>query len=198
MSLTVMLDNGHGGVIAGKYQTAGKRSPKWSRGVLYEGMFNRWVVNRIIEQLDRKNIPYHHLSPEYNDVTLETRVNRANAIYAIDRNTYILSIHANAGGGIGVEGFTTVGSTQSDAIAEMILGNLETDLVGQRMRFDRSDGDRDKEKNYYILRKPIAPAFLLECGFMDNTVDYNNLWDSSYLTTLVDSICKSIEKLHAN
>jgi N-acetylmuramoyl-L-alanine amidase len=196
MSKTVILDNGHGGVINNVYQTAGKRSPKWSKGVLFEGMFNRWVVNRIIEQLDRKQIPYYHICPEITDTTLETRKNRANKVYTANKNTYILSIHANAGGGKGIEGYTTKGITKSDNIGEVFLTNLETDLVGQKMRFDYSDGDKDKESNFYILRKPLAPAFLLECGFMDHETDYNNLWDEGYLTTLVNSLVKSVEKIY--
>ncbi|MDC7251048.1 MAG: N-acetylmuramoyl-L-alanine amidase [Sphaerochaetaceae bacterium] len=196
MGKKVILDNGHGGVINGVYQTAGKRSPKWSKGVLYEGMFNRWVVNRLIEKLDRAGIPYYHISPELLDVSLQTRVKRANAIYEKDKNVYILSIHANAGGGKGVEGFTTEGYTNSDLIGEVFLENLEKDLVGQKMRFDRTDGDRDKEVNYYILRKPIASAFLLECGFMDNEADYNNLWDENYIETLVESLFCSIKEIY--
>lgn len=196
MRKTVILDNGHGGVINGIYQTAGKRSPKWSRGVLYEGMFNRWVVNRIIEKLDRIDIPYYHISPELEDVSLNARTNRANVIYSQNPNTWILSIHANAGGGFGVEGFTTVGYTSSDALGQVVLENLKNDLVGQKMRFDESDGDHDKEANYYILRKPYAPAFLLECGFMDTLADYNNLWDENYLSTLVDSLVKSIANIY--
>ncbi|MBK8888090.1 MAG: hypothetical protein IPN46_16750 [Saprospiraceae bacterium] len=60
MGRTVILDNGHGGVINGKYQTTGKRSPNWDKGVLFEGMFNRWVVNRIIEKQIEENtiLPY--------------------------------------------------------------------------------------------------------------------------------------------
>ena len=35
---TIILDAGHGGMINGKYQTKGKRSPVWEDGsVLYEG-----------------------------------------------------------------------------------------------------------------------------------------------------------------
>lgn len=198
MGKKVILDNGHGGVINGVYQTAGKRSPKWSKGVLFEGMFNRWVVNRLIEKLDRANIPYYHISPEMLDVSLATRVKRADKIHREDPNTFILSIHANAGGGVGVEGFTTKGRTDSDRIGEIILKNLERDLVGQRMRFDTSDGDRDKEVNYYILRKPRASSFLLEAGFMDNTKDYNNLWDEKYLEAVVDSLFKSIKTIYEN
>lgn len=196
MGKTVVLDNGHGGVINGVYQTAGKRSPNYSRGVLYEGVFNRWVVNRVKEELDRLKIPYYHISPEDRDVSLETRVIRANNIYYKNKDTYILSVHANAGGGVGVEGFTTRGYTGSDPIGEIILSNLENDLVGQRMRFDRSDGDKDKEVNYYILRKPIMSAFLLECGFMDNESDYNNLWDRVYIDTLVKSLVRSIKQIY--
>ncbi|MBK8888006.1 MAG: N-acetylmuramoyl-L-alanine amidase [Saprospiraceae bacterium] len=99
MGRTVILDNGHGGLINGIYQTSGKRSPNWDKGVLFEGMFNRWVVNRIIEKLDRKKIPYYHISPEFTDTTLETRTNRANHIFDQNPDVWILSIHANAGGG---------------------------------------------------------------------------------------------------
>jgi len=197
--LTVILDAGHGGVIDGQYQTAGKRSPKWSRGVLYEGMFNRWVVNRIIEKLDRANIPYYHLAPELTDTSLKTRVKRANKIYKEDRDTYILSIHANAGGGKGIEGFTTKGNTRSDAIGEMFMRTLidRMDRL-QNFRVDTSDGDLDKEANFYILRKPAAPAFLLEAGFMDHQKDYANLWDENYLSSLVQSLFLTIKQIYEN
>lgn len=196
MGRIVMLDNGHGGVIGGNYQTAGKRSPRWSKGVMYEGMFNRWVVNRIIEQLDRKKIPYYHLCPELWDVSLEARKNRADRIYNENRNVWILSIHANAGGGKGVEGYTTRGVTKSDALAEIVLTNLKRDMTTLKLRVDRSDGDLDKEANFYILKKAKAPAFLLECGFMDNRSDYYKLWNETYLRSLVNSLVKSIIEIY--
>jgi N-acetylmuramoyl-L-alanine amidase len=195
MGKTVILDNGHGGLINRIYQTPGKRSPNWNKGILYEGMFNRWVVNRIIEKLDRKNIPYYHISPEYTDTTLETRTNRANKIYESDRNVWILSVHANAGGGTGIEGFTTIGETASDPICDIILRNFETDLPHIIKRYDRADGDRDKEKDFYILKKPKAPSVLIECGFMDHPADYERLWDESYLATLVNSLVRSVEEV---
>jgi N-acetylmuramoyl-L-alanine amidase len=198
MSKTVVLDNGHGGMINGVYQTAGKRSPKYSRGVLYEGMFNRWVVNRIKEQLDRLSIPYYNISPEDKDTSLASRVYRAESIYNENQNTWLLSIHANGGGGKGIEGFTSVGNTDSDSIAEIVLSNLERDLKNQRMRFDMSDGDKDKESNFYILRNPRMSAFLLECGFMDNEADYQNLWDKCYIEILVNSIVRSIKEIYEN
>lgn len=198
MRLTPILDNGHGGVINGRYQTAGKRSPKWSKGIMWEGMFNRWVVNRIIEGLQRidTEFEFYHISPELTDVSLQTRSNRANKIMRKDPNTYILSIHANAGGGVGIEGYTTKGFTMSDEISEAFLKNLEEDLPEYRFRFDSSDGDRDKESNYWMLRKPIGRSFLLECGFMDSKEDYYNLWDEDYMNRLVKSIIRTIKQLY--
>jgi len=198
MKKIVILDSGHGGVIGGIYQTSGKRSPKWSKGILYEGMFNKWVVNRLIEKLDRDNIPYYYISPEYTDVSLQTRVKRADSFYIKNKNSYVLSIHANAGRGRGIEGFTTVGKTKADPIADLFLSNLEKDLYNQKMRFDYTDGDKDKETNYYILRKAKAPAFLLECGFMDQINDYNNLWDEKYIEVLVSSLYNTIKYLYEN
>ena len=195
MGRTVIFDNGHGGLINNVYQTAGKRSPDWDKGILYEGMFNRWVVNRIIEKLDRKKIPYYHISPEYTDTTLQTRTNRADRIFEVNRNVWILSVHANAGGGTGLEGFTTIGNTASDPICDIILRNFETDLPHIVKRYDRSDGDRDKEKNYDILIKPKAPSVIIECGFMDHPTDYARLWDESYLSELVNSLARSVEEV---
>lgn len=42
---TIIIDEGHGGLIQGIYQTEGKRSPNFKElgGVLYEGIFNRAV-----------------------------------------------------------------------------------------------------------------------------------------------------------
>ena len=42
--LVILLDAGHGGIIDGKYQTSGKRSPKWKDGTQYfEGVGNRQI-----------------------------------------------------------------------------------------------------------------------------------------------------------
>ena len=194
-----ILDNGHGGMIGGEYQTPGKRSPNWECGVLYEGMFNRWFVNRLMEKMDRYGLKYYHVSPELKDVSLNERVLRANRIYHSNPKSYLLSIHANAGGGHGIEGFTSVGKTKSDPIGEKFLNQIQFDFQGsQIIRHDLSDGDLDKEVQYFVLKNTICPAFLLECGFMDHPEDYLKLWDQHYLNKLVSSVFKSIEELQNN
>lgn len=192
-----IFDNGHGGMIGGKYQTKGKRSPEWECGVLFEGMFNRWVVNRLIEKMDRANMKYYHVTPEKKDIPLWQRCERVNKIHGKDPKTYLLSIHANAGGGEGIEGFTSPGVTKSDIIADLFLRDLEVEFYKElKFRFDYVDGDRDKEEKFKVLVGSNSPAILLELGFMDNKKDYFRLWSEEYLERIVQTLFNSIQTLY--
>jgi N-acetylmuramoyl-L-alanine amidase len=172
--MIVLLDNGHGGMINGKYQTPGKRSPKWADGSqLFEGEFNRAIVNGIIEQLTTLKIPYVNIAPEYMDVSLEERVRRANS-YPADKSFYI-SVHSNAGGGQGCEIYTTVGQTKSDGIATLFAEAYKKFFPEKPLRVDLSDGDPDKESNFYVLKNTRMPAILTENFFMDNEFECKTL-----------------------
>lgn len=165
--MLVLLDNGHGGVINGRYQTEGKRSPVWSNGQqLFEGEFNRAIVNGIIQMLTWENIPYIVITPELTDITLETRVKRANS-HNIS-NCFFLSVHSNAGGGNGFEVFTSPGQTTSDHIATIIGEEYQKEFPSKKLRADYSDADLDKERRFYVLTKTLMPAVLTENFFMDN------------------------------
>lgn len=192
----VILDNGHGGVVNGVYQTAGKRSPNWEKGVLYEGVFNRLIIDKVAEELEKLCIPYIVLVPELEDISLAKRVERINKYYAKNKNVWLFSQHANAGGGRGFEAFTTIGQTKSDDYAEIILTNLENDFPEIPMRYDLSDRDKDKESDFYILKKSKCPAVLVESLFMDNKEDYNLLWSEVFQDRLVKSYVKSIKKIY--
>lgn len=169
MKPIVLLDNGHG------KETAGKRSPVWSDGSqLFEWEFNRDIVRRIVEKLEADGIPYRVLVPDETDISLTERARRANEI-AKENNgkAYVLSIHANAGGGTGWEVYTSPGQTPSDAIATVFFEEAGRELVpdGWRMRSDYSDSDPDKEANFAILTKTTCPAILTENFFMDTEKD---------------------------
>ena len=185
-------------MVGGQYLTQGKRSPNWEFGVLYEGMFNRWVINLIMRELDYASVPYFHVSPELYDVSLNTRVKRANLIYQQNPHAYLFSMHANAGGGLGVEGFTSRGESESDEIAELFLSNFEKEFVpkGIRMRFDKYDGDRDKEASFQLLTKTKCPAFLFEAGFMDHRKDYKLLWSQEHQQSIACNLAATMIELY--
>mgnify|MGYP000052602825 CR=1 FL=1 len=170
---TVLLDNGHGGLINGKYQTPGKRSPIWDDGSqLFEGEFNRAIVARIIEGLTTLGIPYVNICPEHDDMALSTRTRRANKFYdEVSKDCFYMSIHSNAGGGHGSEVFTSPGDTKSDQIATCFGEIYKVFYPNLRLRTDFSDGDLDKEANFYVLKRTKMPAILTENFFMDNEAE---------------------------
>ena len=164
-----LMDNGHGGIIDGVYQTAGKRSPVWPDGrQLFEGDFNRDVVARISRLLRREGIAHVDLVPERQDVPLSERVRRANA-FAGDGglDPILVSVHANAGGGTGWEIYTSRGQTKSDAVASVFARYAEENLLRFPIRADYTDGDVDKEAGFTILSHTTMPAVLTENLFMD-------------------------------
>ena len=175
--MIVLLDNGHGGLINGEYQTPGKRKDWGSQGIIYEGEFNRAIVNGIIEQLTELQIPYVNIAPEYWDVRLETRVKRANT-YPSD-SCFYLSIHSNAGGGYGSEFFTSPGNTRSDRIATIFGEEYKKAFPNENLRTDFSDGDLDKERRFYVLTKTKMPAVLTENFFMDNFREFDEILRTS-------------------
>jgi N-acetylmuramoyl-L-alanine amidase len=159
----VLLDTGLG------FDTAGKRSPEWKDGTqLFEWEFNRDVVRRIESKLIVKSIPYKILVREARDVKLSLRADRANAIYAENKKAFLISVHGNAGGGQGWEVWTSPGQTESDKIATLIYNEARVLLPDFKMRTDMSDGDVDKESEFYILTKTKCPAVLTENLFYDN------------------------------
>lgn len=171
--MIVLLDNGHGGLINGQYITPGKRKDWGDNGVIYEGEFNRAIVNGLIEKLTFLKIPYVNIAPEYRDVRLSTRVKRANKYPA--NQCFYLSVHSNAGGGHGCEFFTSPGVTKSDAIATIFGEEYKKEFPDRRLRTDYSDGDLDKERRFYVLTRTRMPAVLTENFFMDNLEEFQNI-----------------------
>ncbi|TSA27668.1 MAG: N-acetylmuramoyl-L-alanine amidase [Bacteroidetes bacterium] len=48
-------------------------------------------------------------------------------------------------------------------------------ILEMQLRYDFSDQDKDKEADFYVLKKTNCPAVLLECLFFDNWDDFNFL-----------------------
>tara|TARA_Y100000389_G_C17437624_1_gene506522 strand:- start:883 stop:1752 length:870 start_codon:yes stop_codon:yes gene_type:complete len=172
-----ILDNGHGGIINGVYQTAGKRSPKWDDGTqLFEGEFNREVVKRIIRLCEDEGIECINLVDTEEDLSLRWRTDKANNIYRERQQTdgkkcIYVSVHANGFDKESANGwsvYTTEGETKSDKIAQILYEKAKAEFPTHKMRVDTRDGDADKESNFWVLRKVVMPSILSENFFMTN------------------------------
>jgi len=201
-----ILDNGHGGIIDGVYQTSGKRSPQWEDGTqLFEGEFNRAVVKRIIKLCEGAGIECINLVDTEEDLSLRWRTDKANDIYRkrLDENgkCIYVSIHANAYGdgqtfnsarGIGV--YHHVHSSKGQKLAKV----LQPHLVRYTGFRDRGIKANETWANFYVLRKTHMPAILSENGFMTNLNEVEKLFDNTVRQHIAKAHAAMIREVEKN
>ena len=190
----IILDNGHG------LKTPGKRSPD---GTLIEAIYTRQLVKDLALDLEKHGHPVHILVPEPEDIPLNVRVKRINAIcQAVGvKNTILISIHLNAAGdgtkwmnATGWSCYTCKGQTESDRLADCLYKAAEQILENQVIRTDYArDGDADWEENFYILRHSLCPAVLTENFFMDSPSDQDYLQSEAGKRAIMDTHIEGIE-----
>lgn len=188
----ILLDNGHG------VDTKGKRSPD---GRLVEGIYTRMIASAVKNKLERMGYTAILITPENEDIPLEERCRRVNELcdkYG-SKNCLLVSIHINAAGngiswlnGKGFEVWTTKGETESDKLAESFYASAAKTLIGKNMRRDLTDGDSDKEANFYILYHTKCPAVLTENLFMDNKNEVEYLLSYHGKTAIVNLHVRAI------
>ncbi|MBR1575851.1 MAG: N-acetylmuramoyl-L-alanine amidase [Bacteroidales bacterium] len=195
--MIVLIDNGHG------IDTAGKRSPD---GRFREYLWNRWIAADVCARLLADGIETRLLVPETNDIALSTRVRRANKVCteAGAANVLLVSVHANAAGdgsrwmnAQGWSAYTSPGKTKADTAAECFYDAFERAFPDRKIRRDYSDGDRDWEANFTILKNTKCPAVLLENFFYDNREECSWLLSPYTQYRIVSAICDGVKRYAA-
>jgi N-acetylmuramoyl-L-alanine amidase len=85
-----------------------------------------------------------------------------------------VSIHCNSSANPSAHGYeiwTSKGQTEGDKLAEAIFQKHKETFPLLAGRVDTSDGDSDKEENYYVLKNTDAPAVLIELAFINNSYE---------------------------
>ena len=189
--MKILIDNGHG------HNTPGKRSPD---GKFREYAYNREIAKRIVADLIDRGYDAELIVPEDNDISLEERVRRVNALCSAHgkSNVILVSVHVNAAGNgskwtnaTGWSVYTCKGQTASDKLAECLCEAAIKNFPGKRIRTDYSDGDSDWEANFYILRHTMCPAVLTENFFMDG-LDLEFLQSKAGKQAIVDTHVEGI------
>lgn len=191
-----IFDPGHGGLVNGKYQTAGKRSPKFPDGrVLFEGVNNRDNVERIMAKFKANGLDCIDIVNSDLDISLGERVRKANAL-AKDRKCIYISIHSDAAGdGIkwhpasGISVWTSKGQTKSDIFASIVIDELQAKFLQSiKWRTNMTDGDEDWEENFYVLRETRCPAILCELGFHTNEAETKRMMTTEFKDKVVAAL----------
>ena len=183
------LGAGHG------FNTPGKRCLK----SLDPNQTHEWWLNdRIADKVEDMLSQYDGISilrlddsdDGKDDVTLATRVNRANEWGA----DFYLSIHHNAGingdkgGGIVAYCYPTASKT-SFAWRDELYDTL--------IKYTGLKGNRATPKataNHYVTRMTKAPACLLELGFMDSRTDVPQILSEEYANNCAKAIVEVVVK----
>ena len=106
-----------------------------------------------------------------------------------------VSIHANASTSPlakGMEVWTTTGQTAADPVAESIANALNAAFPDMVLRSDLSDGDLDKEANFFVCRWTDAPAVCNELAFISNPQEEEILRSQDYQAKVAWVIAKGI------
>ena len=82
--------------------------------------------------------------------------------------------------------------SESDKLAECLCESAIKHFPGRRIRIDISDGDRDWEEDFYILRKSCCPAVLTENFFMDSHSDLEYLQSRTGKQAIIDTHVEAI------
>ncbi len=105
-----------------------------------------------------------------------------------------ISIHVNAGGGQGLETWVSLynQSAKSRKLGQSIQNNI-LKLVPFTNRGLRTRANSKNNADYlYMLRQAKGVPVLVECGFIDNTVDANILKNSSNLVKIAEGIANGV------
>ena len=176
--ITIILGTAHQKSIQGKISPDGKfKEYKYSREVCK-------AIQNILQSMGYKTI----IDIENDDLglsqskELSLRCKIVNELVKQYKNCIYVSIHVNAAASdgkwhnaTGWEAYTSVGVTSADRLAECLYKAAKNNFKGKKLRIDKTDGDQDKEANFYVLKKTNCPAVLTENFFQDTKEDVEYL-----------------------
>lgn len=191
------IDNGHGS------ETPGKRSPVLPDGrQFFEHEFNRDISSRIMQKLDQLGVSYFNVVPETTDVSLSTRVSRANS-ESSSLPKMFLSIHSNSSTMSAWETRDIKGIESwfygSSSNGKRLASAFQRHLIRQTGFRDRGIKYHDPTyRSFYVLRKTSMPAILTESGFYTNQSEVVKLLDPAVREQIAQAHVDAIMDVEIN
>lgn len=107
-------------------------------------------------------------------------------------NAIFVSIHQNKFSDVSVKGFQSFyksGDEEGKKLAESIQNSVVEGLKPDKIRAAKSD-----TRDVYILNNSTIPCVIVECGFLSNSEDLQNLKSSAYQGKIAFTIANGILK----
>ena len=201
----ICLDAGHGGLRPGvgadKYTTYPskcfhhRQGNFHSYGWFFEGVFNRSLAAYLEQDLLDYGFSVKKVYDPIIDTTLNKRCQLANSYASNFKKSILISIHGNAAESTRARGweiFTSPGQTDADILASAISFEVHNATPGWVHRYDRTDGDDDREANFAMLRLTNMPSVLSENGFFTNYEDAKLMIDKDWQRRIAKAHAKGI------
>lgn len=201
----IALDAGHGA------NTAGKRTPPLTEDlyingklvrrkgeVIKEHEFNKATVEYLATALKRCGFDVLLVAPEDTDISLSTRVKRANNAKA---DAYI-SKHYNALGNTWqtkASGAVTIIHENCSSTSKKLAQNVHSEMITLHNNHNcinygvRVDTQLSGH-SLYVLKNTKMPAILTESGFMDHKTEAVLMLDPAFQKADAEATCKGICK----
>ena len=158
----VVIDCGHGGIDPGKVGING----------VYEKKINLAIGLYVKEALEKKNIRVVMTRKKdeglYQDSDANKKIadlNQRIAIMDQEEPDCVISIHQNSFTGQnsrGAQVFYQTGSQNGEILAKILQEQLVSSLDTKNHRRAKANAA------YYLLKKTVATAVIVECGFLSN------------------------------
>lgn len=180
----VIVDAGHGGFDPG-FAT---------KGGIYEKDINLSIALKTKKELEKKGFIVILTRDTDKDVaTEETNKKTSDMRHRIeminDGNDLCVSIHQNSytsGEVRGAQVFYYKNSKEGKRLAEIITDKFLEEVDPENHRKSKENS------SYYILKKSQCPSVIIECGFLSNWEEANNLSDELYQEKIAKAITESI------
>lgn len=196
----IIIDAGHGGEDGGAIAIDGKTLEKdinlsiakKLNNILKSNNINTFMIRDTDESIYKKDSNKKTLRRK----KVEDLRNRVNIANSNDKNI-LISIHQNKFPDESLKGiqiFYSENNEQSIKLANFIKEDLEKNLNQTKFRENKKSG-----KEVYLLNKVRIPAVIIECGFISNKEELNNLITEDYQNKLAQCIFSGLKNfLDAN
>lgn len=175
MSYTIVLDPGHGndpGAVNGKY---------------HEADANLAIAKKVGAKLKAKGYNVKYTRTKDVHFSLEERCRMSNNWGA----DIFVSIHCNAATNKEASGIETWRYSSVGRMTKNLAENVQTKLISATGWKNRGV---KQSSTLYVLKKTIASAVLVECGFISNDAECKKLFSETWQNKIANGIVRGIEK----
>lgn len=189
--MKILIDNGHG------VNTAGKRSPD---GRLIEGVYARDIARRLAQELEEQGIHYALVTPEKDDVSIRTRVYRANDLHRwSSEGSLLISLHSDAASNTGwseAKGMSVLVAPNASNNTKKFAHILYNVFAEKGIPVRKYNGNAKPywTRSLPIIRDTIMPAVLIEMFFHTNREQVDWALSDAGRTALTNALLAAVRQ----